>query len=357
MNKRLSTFLPKPPELQPIRSTSEKLWNVLSLFLTITGLGLMGTGGWMYVQQQIEAAQPPPARVLDVSSAMIVSTATPAREPSAIQAEASTSERPAVAARNRLGDTIVVARTANPEVATPQEMLGLAVEKTQSVEVFETEESAAAPPAVPEPTATSEGVVSLADNPLLVVEEEQTESEGQNSAPLDAPIDEAGESGAIFPAEAPLTRFVAESIGLDSEVVEVGWQEVMRNGVTANAWVVADYAVGWHKNSSLPGQNGNIVLSAHHNIKGEVFRYIVDLEPGDIVTLYDQQRSYSYEVVDKFIIKDKGEPESVRRENAKWIGPFNEERLTMVTCWPYNSNTHRVIVISKPVDTSQALSP
>jgi sortase A len=48
------------------------------------------------------------------------------------------------------------------------------------------------------------------------------------------------------------------------------------------------------------------------------------------------------------------EPEAVRLENAKWIGPFNEERLTLITCWPFNSNTHRLIVIAKPAGTDQA---
>jgi sortase A len=77
------------------------------------------------------------------------------------------------------------------------------------------------------------------------------------------------------------------------------------------------------------------------------------LEPGDVITLYtDETQAYEYIVEDKFIVKDKGEPEAVRRENAKWIGPFNEERLTLVTCWPYTSNTHRLIVIAKPVKTS-----
>jgi sortase A len=91
-------------------------------------------------------------------------------------------------------------------------------------------------------------------------------------------------------------------------------------------------------------------MSGHHNIKGEIFRYIVDLEPGAIISLYDaNQQRHDYYVEDKFIVKDKGEPEVVRRENAKWIGQFNEERLTMITCWPYNNNTHRVIVISKPL--------
>ncbi|RME74027.1 MAG: sortase, partial [Chloroflexi bacterium] len=129
----------------------------------------------------------------------------------------------------------------------------------------------------------------------------------------------------------------------------VGWKQVEQNGQLVNVWEVADYAAGWHKNSSLPGQGGNIVLSGHNNIKGEVFRYVVNLEPGDTVSLFDQEgRQFDYIVADKFILKDKGEPEEVRRANARWIGPFNEERVTLVTCWPYNNNTHRVIVIARP---------
>jgi sortase A len=153
------------------------------------------------------------------------------------------------------------------------------------------------------------------------------------------------------PAESsPITRIVAESIGLDTQVIAVGWESIIReDGTPVNVWTVADYAAGWHKNSALPGQGGNIVLSGHHNIKGEVFRYTIELNAGDIVTLYEGDQIFKYVVVDKFIVKDKGEPEAIRRENAKWIGPFNEERLTLVTCWPYTNNTHRAIVIAKPV--------
>jgi sortase A len=149
-----------------------------------------------------------------------------------------------------------------------------------------------------------------------------------------------------------ITRIVAESIELDAEVVDVGWQTAIQNGVTVNVWAVADEAAGWHKNSALPGKGGNIVLSGHHNINGEVFRYIVDLEPGAVVTLYEGDQTYRYLVEDKFIVRDRDQPEAVRRENAKWIGSFNEERLTLVTCWPYTNNTHRVIVIAKPAPPS-----
>ncbi|MFQ5420553.1 MAG: sortase, partial [Anaerolineae bacterium] len=138
------------------------------------------------------------------------------------------------------------------------------------------------------------------------------------------------------------------AINLDSEVVEVGWSQREINGQLVSVWDVAEYAAGWHRNSALPGHSGNIVLSGHHNILGEVFRYTVDLEVGDLITLYVDDFPYQYRVEEKFIVKDKGEPEEVRQANARWIGEFTDPRLTMITCWPYNNNTHRVIVVAKP---------
>jgi sortase A len=93
------------------------------------------------------------------------------------------------------------------------------------------------------------------------------------------------------------------------------------------------------------------VLNGHHNIKGQVFRYLVDLEPGDPVYIYAQDQEYTFAVTEKHILKEKGEPLDVRRENAKWIEPTDDERLTMITCWPYTNNTHRLVVVAKPVPT------
>jgi sortase A len=160
-------------------------------------------------------------------------------------------------------------------------------------------------------------------------------------------------SGAVTPippAVDPPTRIVAPAINLDAKVVPVGWKTIDQDGQKVSVWEVAEYAAGWHKNSALPGQDGNVVLSGHHNIKGEVFRYVVDLKPGDLVTLYADERPYTYTVVSRFVLKDKGEPAAVREQNARWIGPFPDKRLTLVTCWPYTSNTHRVIVVAKPAE-------
>ncbi len=151
------------------------------------------------------------------------------------------------------------------------------------------------------------------------------------------------------PADGPPTRIVAPAIGLDQPIIEVGWETTEENGQPTSVWVVADYAVGFHRGSAYPGHVGNTVLSGHHNIKGEVFRYVVDLQPGDEITLYVGDVPYRYAVTEKYLLADKNVPQEQRFENAKWIGYFPDERLTLVTCWPYENNTHRVIVVAKPV--------
>ena len=93
------------------------------------------------------------------------------------------------------------------------------------------------------------------------------------------------------------------------------------------------------------------MLSGHHNLGTEVFRYIVDLKPGDRVILHAYGRDYDYVVTDRFILAERGVSEEQRRQNAQWIMPTTIERLTLVTCWPYTDNSHRVIVVAKTAAT------
>lgn len=153
-------------------------------------------------------------------------------------------------------------------------------------------------------------------------------------------------------AQEPPTRIVAPAIKLDARIVPMGWDMVNRDGTMVSDWVVPGQAVGWHMNSALPGQDGNIVLSGHHNIEGKVFRHLVDLEPGDEITLYVGDTPYFYTVTEKYILKEAGMPLDVRRKNAQWIMPTTEERLTLVSCWPYEwpGNSHRVIIVARPKD-------
>lgn len=153
-----------------------------------------------------------------------------------------------------------------------------------------------------------------------------------------------------LPAEEPPSRIVAPAIDLDATIVPMGWEMVDRDGAMVSEWVVPEKAAGWHLNSALPGHEENVVVSGHHNIKGKVFRYVVDLEPGDEIILYTGDTPYVYVVAEKYILKESGMPLSTRKKNAQWIMPSGDERLTLVTCWPYEwpGNSHRVIVVARP---------
>ncbi len=151
-------------------------------------------------------------------------------------------------------------------------------------------------------------------------------------------------------AQEPPTRVVAQAIELDTQVVPMGWELVEHDGAMISEWIVPAKAAGWHMNSALPGHQDNVVLSGHHNIEGKVFRYVEDLKPGDEVNLYVGDTEYTYWVTEKYILKEEGMPLRVRQKNAQWIMPTGDERLTLVTCWPYEwpGNSHRVIVVARP---------
>ena len=146
-------------------------------------------------------------------------------------------------------------------------------------------------------------------------------------------------------------RLVLDAIERDAPVVELGWDAAKnKTGQVFSEWDVADFAAGWHKNSAKPGQGGNVVLSGHNNIKGAIFRELDQLQRGDRAQLYVDDIVYEYAVDEVLIVPEKHASPQQRAENAQWIRPTNDERLTLVSCWPRDDNTHRIIVVAYPVD-------
>jgi sortase A len=142
------------------------------------------------------------------------------------------------------------------------------------------------------------------------------------------------------------TRIVIPAINLDAPIEPVGWSEA--NGVSM--WDIPNhFAAGWLKTTAPIGSAGNTVLDGHHNIAGEVFRQLVDLKADDLIEVYSNDQVYAYRVTALHILPDRDQPIEVRRQNALWIQPTLDERLTLVTCWPYTNNTHRLIVVARPI--------
>jgi LPXTG-site transpeptidase (sortase) family protein len=150
-------------------------------------------------------------------------------------------------------------------------------------------------------------------------------------------------------AEVPV-RLVIPVIQLDAPVVPAGTQVVVKGGEEFQQWLAPDeYAAGWHADSAMLGEPGNTVLNGHHNIYGKVFGRLVDLKVGDLLLLYGSKRMYGYMITNRMILPEKYEQLDVRMDNARWILPSTDERLTMVTCWPEESNTHRLILVARPI--------
>ena len=81
---------------------------------------------------------------------------------------------------------------------------------------------------------------------------------------------------------------------------------------------------------------------------GAVFRELDQLRRGDDITVWAQGESQDYAVHDVLIVPEKYATPDQRSDNAHWIGSFNDNRLTLVSCWPRDDNTHRIIVVAFP---------
>lgn len=156
--------------------------------------------------------------------------------------------------------------------------------------------------------------------------------------------------------EKPVQLEIA-SIGLAAPVLPAQTSMVSVDGQEFKQWLAPDaFAAGWHDDSALLGLRGNTVLNGHHNIFGEVFRGLIDVQIGDEIILYSDTRAYKYLVTNKMILPEKYEQIDVRMENARWIMPSPDERLTLITCWPYESNTHRLILVGTPIRLPENLT-
>jgi sortase A len=167
--------------------------------------------------------------------------------------------------------------------------------------------------------------------------------------PLAANTNPINEVPARFP-----NRLEIPAIHVDVPVVELGWTQGVQEGQVFSQWEVAAYAAGWHKNSAVPGQGGNIVMSGHNNILGAVFRELDQLKKGDPIEAWMGNHVFDYAVEQVIVLPDTGISDEQRSANNSWIGPFDDERLTLVSCWPRNNNTHRIVVIAHPELAAQA---
>jgi len=118
-------------------------------------------------------------------------------------------------------------------------------------------------------------------------------------------------------------RIQIPSIKVDAPIVQGdGWEQLKKG-------------VGQTIGTPHPGENGNIVLTAHNDIFGEIFKDLDKLKTGDKIILYTSQRPYTYIIRDSSIV----EPTQV-----EVMAPSEESEITLISCYPYLVDNKRIVV-------------
>jgi sortase A len=131
-----------------------------------------------------------------------------------------------------------------------------------------------------------------------------------------------------LPTQGPeqATRIVIKSISVDAPVVQGDDWEQLKKGV------------GHHLRTANPGERGNMVLSAHNDVYGEIFRSLEKIELKDEILVYSGSRVFRYVVTQKRII----EPTEV-----SVMYPTSDPTATLITCHPYLVDNKRLVVIAE----------
>jgi sortase A len=165
---------------------------------------------------------------------------------------------------------------------------------------------------------------------------------GGHRPPVDGLPPEQGEAGDIPPHLLPVInnyvpppiptpgpeqarRLQIPAIDVDHPVIQgVDWEQLKKG-------------VGQYIPSAVPGQPGNVVLSAHNDIYGEIFRHLDRLAPGDEVIISTERQSYTYVVREIRVV----DPTEV------WVMTHTETpQATLISCYPYRIDTHRIAVFT-----------
>jgi sortase A len=162
-------------------------------------------------------------------------------------------------------------------------------------------------------------------------------------------------SAAELGSNARPTQLQIPQIGLDVPVVEVSWQVVFEGDEWYSQWQTVDEAAGHHRTSANPGELGNVVVSGHHNTGTEVFRDLSEIgmpgsplgEGTEVILVTNDGDQYTYTVSQWERIQIENVPRTQRQEYARYMEPSNSPILTLITCWPYEGRSHRVIVVGE----------
>ena len=107
--------------------------------------------------------------------------------------------------------------------------------------------------------------------------------------------------------------------------------------LAGDSWEQLKLGVGHYPSSANPGQIGNMVLSAHNDVYGQIFRHLDDLKPGDEIRIATAEKWYIYVVREINYVSP----------TETWVlSPTDNATATLVSCYPYLVNNKRIVVFA-----------
>ncbi len=105
--------------------------------------------------------------------------------------------------------------------------------------------------------------------------------------------------------------------------------------VQGDGWEQLKKGVAQHTGSANPGQIGNLVLSAHNDVFGEIFRDLDHLQPGDEIIIYTAGYAFTYVITDVQIVSPT---------DVEVMASTPDPTITLISCYPYMVDNKRIVV-------------
>lgn len=237
-------------------------------------------------------------------------------------ADASHADQPEVPRARRWGDRLLLV----VEVLAVVGLIGIILSGMGILRDLNDEVAAALNPATAQPTPLVMAVVLPSGHTPPDAQGNTRPNEAEIPEHLRPMVQSLGSIAIPTPGPEQAIRISIPALNVDAPVVQGdGWEQLKKG-------------VAQHIGSGNPGQNGNLVLSAHNDVYGQLFRFLDRLVPGDRVILYTQQRQYVYIITGTAIV----EPTQV-----DVMAPTAESTVTLISCYPYLVNKQRIVVFAK----------
>ena len=132
------------------------------------------------------------------------------------------------------------------------------------------------------------------------------------------------------------TRVVVDSVGIDSEVRSVGY--TFTSGRLQ--YDVPRFEAGQYVGTAEPGETGNTVIGGHVANRGgsAVFEHLPGVQAGDIIEVYSGDELFRYSVT---------EIKVVAADATAVMGQTHDATLTLITCFPGQDYSERLVVVGK----------